>query len=52
MIFVWIMGQGKAVAAEWNAHAAYGDSWRLRQRVFDSVVFLRAGTKESSVERS
>ncbi|MBP8131825.1 MAG: group II intron reverse transcriptase domain-containing protein [Candidatus Hydrogenedentes bacterium] len=25
----------------WNAHAAYGDTWRLRERVFDSLPFVR-----------
>jgi retron-type reverse transcriptase len=26
----------------WNAHAAYGDTWRLRERVFSSLVFSRS----------
>lgn len=25
----------------WNAHAAYGDTWRLRQEVFGSLTFVR-----------
>jgi len=25
----------------WNAHAAYGDTWRLREQVFNSLVFAR-----------
>jgi len=25
----------------WNAHAAYGDTWRLRERVFGSLAFAR-----------
>lgn len=25
----------------WNAHAAYGDTWRLRQDVFNALVFTR-----------
>jgi len=25
----------------WSAHAAYGDTWRLRQDVFDTLVFTR-----------
>jgi len=25
----------------WNAHAAYGDTWRLRERVFKRLVFTR-----------
>lgn len=25
----------------WNAHAAYGDTWRLREKVFSSLVFIR-----------
>ena len=26
----------------WNAHAAYGDTWRLRERVFSALPFVRA----------
>lgn len=26
----------------WNAHAAYGDTWRLRERVFKRLVFARS----------
>ena len=26
----------------WNAHASYGDTWRLRERVFSALPFVRA----------
>ena len=31
----------RASLQSWNAHAAYGDTCRLRERLFDSLVFSR-----------
>jgi len=31
----------KNALQSWNAHAAYGDTWRLRQNVFNALVFSR-----------
>ena len=30
----------------WNAHAAHGDTWRLRRRVFGGAVFSPGGRKD------
>ena len=44
----WRYGQGwidwldvKNSLQSWNAHAAYGDTWRLRQDVFNALAFAR-----------
>ena len=34
--------------ASWNAHAAHGDTWRLRERLFERTRLHRAKTRQTA----
>lgn len=47
----FVLGQGfiglddvKPVIMSWLGHAKHADSWRLRKRIFDNLMFVRDAT--------